>query len=201
MNDILVIDDIIDTGYQDRIQNLLFSYGFDWHYGPSNVGRQGINDPLTFMDANTVDTFMFTHRFYNNQLPQQPQHSDFIRPLIQAGMDQFGISGEVFRVKSNMLLTNKRCAEGTYHPTHVDGIIDHMVILYYCNDTDGDTIIFNETYGQVFDKLTVKQRISPKKGRAVCFPGKYFHTGCSPVRNYMRAVINCDILIKSKEGM
>ena len=202
MNDILVIDDLVDPIYQDKIQNLLFSYGFDWHIGPSNLGRQGVNDPLTFMDPNTVDILMFTHRFYNNQLKQQPPTAEFIRPLIQSGIDQFGIeNGEIFRVKANLLLNSKRVDPGTYHPTHVDVIVDHLVMIYYVNDTDGDTIIFNETYGSSFTQLTEKFRVSPKKGRAVCFPGKYYHTGSSPVNNHMRSVINCDILIKPKGGV
>ena len=59
----------------------------------------------------------------------------------------------------------------------------HYNAIYYVNDSDGDTVIFNETnkdYSEDFgvmkeNKFTVKQRITPEKGKVVVFPGHYYH--------------------------
>ena len=56
-------------------------------------------------------------------------------------------------------------------------------VIYYFNDTDGDTIIYNERTNNIDqrnhllskDLWTIKQRVSPKKGRAVAFKGDMFH--------------------------
>ena len=48
--------------------------------------------------------------------------------------------------------------------------IPHWTCLYYVNDSDGDTIFFDN------DKNEIK-RVSPKKGRVIFFDGKIPHSG------------------------
>ena len=66
---------------------------------------------------------------------------------------------------------------------HTDLMVPHYVCLYYINDTDGDTIFFED------DKNTIFKRVSPKKGRVVIFDGSIFHSSSSPTTT-PRAVIN-----------
>jgi len=71
----------------------------------------------------------------------------------------------------------------------------HLVVLYYVNDSDGDTIIYDQI-GQPnnIDKsaLKIKQKISPKKGRCVLFNGKWLHNSSSP-QNSPRCILNFDV--------
>ena len=53
---------------------------------------------------------------------------------------------------------------------HNDLDFNHSVILYYLNDSDGDTIFFDD------DKNEIK-RITPKKGRIAFFDGSIPHAG------------------------
>ena len=79
-------------------------------------------------------------------------------------------------VSSNNLLTG----------IHKDLEIPHWVCLYYVNDSDGDTIFFNN------EKKEIK-RVSPKKGRVAFFDGNIFHSSSSPTKN-TRAVLNFDFV-------
>ena len=65
-----------------------------------------------------------------------------------------------------------------------------FVVLYYVCDSDGDTIIYNETGNS--DVYTLKQKVSPKKGRVVIFDGALMHTAEQPLNN-TRCVINYNL--------
>ena len=75
---------------------------------------------------------------------------------------------------------------------HVDAEYPHDVLLYYINDSDGDTIIFNEKKG-FCGTPTIKQTIKPKKGRLVMFNGHHLHAGELPRTNEKRLVLNINI--------
>jgi hypothetical protein len=86
---------------------------------------------------------------------------------------------------------------------HVDGYHHHMVCIYYVNDSDGDTVIFNKQSGNyVFDTqlkelkpndLPILQTITPKKGRCVIFNGKFFHASTQPTTG-VRCIINFNFI-------
>ena len=56
-------------------------------------------------------------------------------------------------------------------------------LIYYINDSDGDTIFFNK-------KLKEIKRVTPKKNTAVLFDSNILHCGCNPIKSSMRGVIN-----------
>jgi len=70
---------------------------------------------------------------------------------------------------------------------HVDLPFDHLVVLYYVNDSDGDTVFFNK-------QNEIVKSVSPKKGRVVAFDGSIYHGGGIPKKG-PRCAINFDIII------
>ena len=75
---------------------------------------------------------------------------------------------------------------------HID-ILDRnnfFVVLYYVCDSDGDTIIYNET--KESDQYTIKQRVTPKQGRVVIFDGLLMHTAEQPLNN-TRCIVNYNL--------
>jgi len=73
---------------------------------------------------------------------------------------------------------------------HVDYTFDHFQVIMYLNEFDnGETLIFNEKYGEngldksiysalnMGDNFNVKDIITPSKGKVVCFDGTNFHAG------------------------
>jgi len=84
---------------------------------------------------------------------------------------------------------------GKYQMPHVDLNEKHKVFLYYINDSDGDTYLFNETLGDTPpEKFTLDQKISPEAGKGVVFDGNIFHAPSAPTESAFRAVINLDFV-------
>jgi hypothetical protein len=71
-------------------------------------------------------------------------------------------------------------------PPHTDKDFPHWVCLYYVNDSDGDTVFFDDNKKEI-------ERISPKKGRIAFFDGSIYHAG-TPSETNSRAVINFNFI-------
>ena len=67
---------------------------------------------------------------------------------------------------------------------HIDYNYPHYVLLYYTNDSDGDTIIYKNK-----ETLEILEKVSPRKGRALLFDGRLWHAGSVPSTK-PRSVIN-----------
>ena len=92
--------------------------------------------------------------------------------------------------------------ESKYAPPHVDFYSSnpYSTFVYYVNDSDGDTIIFDkifdsakEKYDPVFSEpLPELLRITPKQGSGLFFNGHRYHAGNYPITQSSRIVINFD---------
>ena len=92
---------------------------------------------------------------------------------------------------------------------HIDMGDDHIVIIYYINDSDGDTILFTNKKGNSAenikdnfssintDDFQLLKRVSPKKGRVLVFNGNLYHYGEYPNKGN-RFVINYNTVAKNK---
>jgi len=86
--------------------------------------------------------------------------------------------------------------EGVDTP-HLDRTEPHLVFLYYVNDSDGDTIIYNYKSKSpndipFFEDVKEQKRVKPKQGRVVIFDGLYWHTAEQPTKD-IRCIINFNI--------
>jgi hypothetical protein len=83
---------------------------------------------------------------------------------------------------------------------HCDSDLDHLVVLYYVVDSDGDTILTDKRReGNALVEKTLRledhniiKRVTPKQGRVLVFDGRYYHTTQQPQRN-IRSVINFNL--------
>jgi len=80
---------------------------------------------------------------------------------------------------------------------HVDYTTPHNVLLFYLNDSIGDTIVYEEKcldgvtnvmYLEDNPQLTVAHRITPEAGKAVCFDGAHYHANEWPRSDERRIV-------------
>jgi hypothetical protein len=70
---------------------------------------------------------------------------------------------------------------------HVDQKEKHKTILYYVNNSDGDTYFYKN------DGKTIISKITPEQNKAVLFNGLTFHASSKPVKNMYRIVLNINI--------
>jgi len=92
---------------------------------------------------------------------------------------------------------------------HYDRITEHIAVVYYINDSTGDTCIYNningnnaETYQENFNNVNYESysllaKVSPKMGRCVVFNGKLAHHANYPIERD-RFIINFNFAAKSK---
>ena len=99
---------------------------------------------------------------------------------------------KVFRIKANLLT---RGSGDGYHLPHIDKDTPHKVFLYYVNDSDGDTIMFDKFFDpnkESMKNMSISDRVSPEMGKAIFFDGYQYHASSSPITNDFRCVINID---------
>jgi hypothetical protein len=79
---------------------------------------------------------------------------------------------------------------------HVDLAFDHKVFIYYFNDSDGQTVLFDHVLGKKVssDSFNISNNISPLKGLGFCFDGNIFHAPIAPSEKRYRIVLNIDFV-------
>lgn len=94
--------------------------------------------------------------------------------------------------------------------THVDDdTCQHQTALLYLNDTDGDTVIYENKYdfNSGYDAITYlekviggeenlveMERVSPKPNRLIFFNGEHYHSSSTPTKTQIRAVVNYNFI-------
>tara|TARA_R110000803_G_scaffold60234_1_gene119335 strand:- start:248 stop:811 length:564 start_codon:yes stop_codon:yes gene_type:complete len=182
---IQVYDDIIPINLQNNIIDLIFNQkdnlhqSISWIYRPNISNQPG--DPtagfgcslFSRSDRNLINE---DYLFYFLQIPYRLSfHLNFTIK-------------EIF--VSRLFLFPPSLNPGPkYKGIHQDLSIYHHVCLYYINDSDGDTIFFDEKREKEI------KRITPKKGRIAFFPGHIPHCTSTPKDN-TRVIFNTDFLIE-----
>lgn len=161
---------LIDQELIDRIQRVLFDMKFPWNYHANTNYEDGATR------ANDVPQFV--HGFVRDG----KNHSELTGMPLKV-VEPFGLKFEdLLRAKANLVGWEK---EPVVHPAHTDDNSPHFVVLYYANESDGETILFPPDGEEV--------RVSPQPGRILCFHGHLPHASSSPVQTRYRAVLNINV--------
>jgi len=68
---------------------------------------------------------------------------------------------------------------------HIDFEKKHKTILFYLNNSDGDTIFYENN--------KIKSSITPEENKAVLFDGSIYHSSSKPYNNSKRIVLNINL--------
>lgn len=194
-SDVVEIEDIIPKLYQDQIEAELTSETAVWHFRlePGRtvrvLGESGA-DALYSGFTNTV------FHVENGPAPPSPLTA-LLLPLLFTFCDRTGTPfNRLLRIRLG--LYPRIMVEVAHHP-HVDFYVPHHNALYYVNDADGDTVLFQETFDDVpkerlstylsEGKFRAGQVITPKKGKMVGFEGKRYHASMHPMKATHRIAI------------
>ena len=185
MFDYVVIDDVISPKYQDMIESM--STKWPWYFQPN------IATGKHFRENATIG---FCLSIFNEGRPINEFFQPLF-PLLLEGCEKAKIDyNQMLRVQSFMHVPNQPARK--YDGPHINIPDPHIVGLYYVNDSQGDTVLFNQTwedvpYGHLTDEsmLTEYQRIAPKKGRMLFFNGMRWHSSTSP-KESIRTIVTFD---------
>jgi len=176
-----VIDNYLDKDTFKKITDLVLSDNFPWFY----------NENITQDKSNQhVFSYGFTHIFHDGQ-KRNTYYSELILPITKQIQTTVN-GGDILRSRLDMTMS----VSGKYmHNPHIDYPYDNITTIFYLNDSDGDTVLFNE-YGNDIntvykrERLTEINRVSPKANRLLIYDGNRLHTGNSPVNHKRRILLN-----------
>lgn len=180
-----IFDDLLPPSYVDAIEQT-FNSPVPWYYTES---ASGIGANYDINDKNILDSSQFVHMIMDDN-ERQSQLYDLVQPVFYFIEQRTGLRPiKIDRIKAN-LQTPSKAEPHNYNPPHIDVAEQNgMTLLYYINDSDGDTKFFNKTVSEGFHDLEVIESVTPKRGRSVLFPSNQFHSSSSPQRG-RRMVIN-----------
>lgn len=196
MKDLMIIDQAVPTSIQDLLENIALSDKINWFRNKGATYNE--STPQVFpVTPDSFDVHQFTHTIYENTRGVEPKASQLlpaILPVISA--IPYTIK-QMIRIKVNLCVyaqTDNPNAHGMPHVDFTEIKEPLMSAIYYVNDSTGDTLIFDQRFGQRAP-LTVKTRVAPKKGRLVVFDGGLLHAGNTPRTNDPRININFDAFV------
>ena len=177
-----VVDNFAPQEYFELIQYSCLGFNQAWYYQPNitagvfekeGLGKHGFNcwiveHPNTFCDNYAAGLF--------TDLLLQMRKSIGCENILRSRLDM-----TVYTPGGRM------CDK------HVDSPIPHVATIFYLNDSDGNTVIYNEKFTKPEDvdgELTIQKEIEPKANRLVIFDGLYIHTGHVPANHNNRVILN-----------
>lgn len=192
-----VLNNFLSQEMENEIEKLLFDGDFPWFFNEKTV-YEDLNKGFFYNDKNTVHGSQFNHTFLNNN----KINSDFyknIAPLIFYFSVHSGIKvDKPIRIKSNLTVPDIVYNNKWHRPAHYDAIEKNIITaIYYVNDSDGDTIFFEDPKDKKssnVSELKEINRVSPKKGQIVYFDSKILHSNALNKDTKYRCVINFNFI-------
>lgn len=104
---------------------------------------------------------------------------------------------KVLRIRKRLTYPNKEKYNIPYQP-HIDYNFNHLVLLYYVNESDGDTYIYKEKCNKNPKNFSILEKVNFKRGNVLIFNGKNYHASSLSSKNN-RIVLNINLIGKFKK--
>jgi len=179
----ILYDNLLSQELSDDLLKTLSGPFFPWYYTPFTAYSK------QFATENTRDVPQFTHGFYANSHINS-KYFNMVIPIMDLLPKEYN-KNNLVRAKANLIYKNSMYPMGCHNTPHADmPDMDTTSLVYYVNDSDGDTVFFQETPDTFNGVVTETLRNKPKKNQAVLFNSKHLHTSVPPRENDIRIIIN-----------
>jgi len=178
-----VYDNILTKEDADALENALICDHFPWF-----VQLKTVHDFVE--DPRHRESIWMSHNFVNDGVVKSPNMQ--IPNIILTNFLNYSKHNykEVIRITANKTQPTFRSPMPT--PAHRDRHQDHVVLIYYAMDSDGDTVIYNNE-----EERKIIKSVSPCKNRFLFFSGNYWHASYLPREHDMRVVVNFNLAIST----
>jgi len=195
LKDYIEIDQFLSKDDQHKLLHHLIHPSFPWAMSLDAVYG---SDGITYNENSTIG-------FYHTLLYQGEPCSSELSKLSWVADKLYHTDFKFFTVDK---LLRFRIGFFTKHFTtkahspHIDSEIDHWTCVYYVNQCDGDTVVYQDQFPQLQQnyvkdyKFTERYRCKPKMGKLVTFDGKYYHSSSYPTINPFRLAITFNFTVK-----
>lgn len=191
---IQIVDDLLTPSYCDSIYNLAKGHLSYQYMEKTSWTDAELAPPLAY-DPKVKDFGQFSCAVSDCDLKEKIVFGwayEQLKPIFYTIKDKFPELGLLGTVRCKFNILTRQEVGDCYNQPHVDVHYPTYTMLYYLNDCDGDTVLFNEIAKETDEslQLTIKQRISPKKNRAIIFESNRYHASCNPSNSEARFVMN-----------
>lgn len=175
-----IIDNLLPDNYLKDLQDYFLTIQCEWHY----------NDKLTNDESyNNLSSFGFTMRLHWNQSFVDSFAGNLSKSLIYATLSQVNQftdkPHEIVRARGDMTMFNPLVH---HHELHTDWPYEHMTGIFYLNNSDGNTLLFDREGKELLVE------IEPVENRLLIFDGLLQHYGYSPSKHKSRVIINMNFM-------
>ena len=186
---IKIVDNLLTPSYATAIEDDVMRPEYPWLY----------LDDVTY-DGSTNNPGLVSVIFDHGK-PMSDWYP-FIKPAVYQIADAGGVAIEkLLRIRIGFLLQENTQPKPS--TPHVDFLYPHYTACYYINNSDGDTVVYNQTLDDVGiekdhdivkkyvdqTEFTVATTSPPRKGSVCIFDGKHFHSSTNPYKNRRRLVM------------
>ena len=182
-----IIDNAVSPTLFKLLENRVGSTDFPWYYvSTSYMGKPGKYSwsHLALDDNNRLSGF-----------------TDFLETVIIGALDKAEEPiTNLHRIRLG-LLTATQIPQ--INDPHIDRDCDHKTGLIYLNNSDGNTILYNEKYdvtsgmasydyfvNKLEQMITIKESVESRKNRLLLFNGLHYHSSTTPTNVDRRITIN-----------
>ena len=192
MFDYCCLDNLAAPNMALGIENRVMT-GAHWEYIESTVDNSSFDKG----DSNIINSQQFVHLIYGDNGPCSMLYGEVVNPILWSLQDKTGVEiTSIQRIKANLLTPNGSTVDN-YNPPHIDiNKQEYLSMVYYVNDSDGDTRIFDKNVEQGFDNMTIIHSNTPSQGNAIIFPSNRFHCSSNPIQSNVRCIINFVFTVK-----
>ena len=204
----IILDNLIEEELQNQIEDAMFDCNWKFKmdntygYNPQSMGmkyRKFLNPFKYDISPSITTNLQPNEKIFKLFSPVIKKTCNYINfNLEEISRCIAGIQGvQVIREK------NKVCNIHTNQKT------PHLVLLYYVNDADGETILFDKTIDDIQDEddmylddryeFNIASKIAPKQGRILLFDGRTYHSASSPTTG-IRCIITLDLFGEFVDG-
>jgi hypothetical protein len=191
--DLVIIDnDFVSKEVQDALFGVVTDRQTSWFLNYQSVPPDTSGPEFVVTDK-TKEVIQFNHLLNVSGEPVSPLYDVVMNAIFYPFIEKHSIVvNKILRAKLNLVPSFK---EDVYQTPHVDQNTEHKVFLYYINDSDGETIFFNEFFNnEKYKELTEMVRVMPQMGKGVVFDGFQFHAPTAPKDSSFRIVLNVDFI-------
>jgi len=182
-----------------QLSDFVLSEKFPWFF-IENVSIDP-RDSALITDPLAQETSGFNHVSFDRDWNVESFTYSNLVPFFDKLQSMLGFTHQhLIRARLSMKFQKDNFTSNNYNMPHVDYFYPHESLIFYLNDTDGDTRIFDQwhTYSEtdrptIPEKFTTQARVTPKANRLVWIDGLQYHTASNPIQGTKRVIININL--------
>lgn len=203
INEIYTFDNIVNIEIQNEIEKYVYDKNLNWEIKTNKKNTDGVitkSFPAQVISSNNIDENILK----------------FIDIIIDNSLNKINKKLlKKYRIRINKTIPHIFDLNEEYKLLHIDLAESHITMIYYINDSDGDTLIFKNKNNEHLNNITdfinndnflnpknfeLTKSISPKKGRVLMFAGDSWHYGKYPTKGE-RNIININLVIENVKNI